>query len=457
MKASTMLFIEMYKRKLFASIPISMELGKLYYLSPKQLQALEYLHDETTDSVGYGGSARSGKSLLECFWVTFQCLAYPKVKYAIGRKELNVLMQTVGETLFKLFAFYGIEKEKDFRFNGQTHTIEFNNGSKIIFKDLAYKPTDPLFTSLGGLELTGGCIDESNECREDAVGTFASRCGWWMNNEYGIKKKTLETFNPDKSHVHRRYWKPFKDNKEILERKFIRALPSDNPHPSVRPWIESVIAEGNKIRIQRLIYGEFDYDDDDNALINFDNITNIFTNNFVQPNGYMVMSCDIALSNDAFVIVVWDGFVIKEIVKINKIDSKELVNLLQSTSEKWKVPRTNIVYDADGIGAYIEGYFHGAIGINNNHRPSRPDYMNLKSELYFMLAKFINENKIYIESVSQSIRELVIEELQCVKMETNTEKLSIIKKAKVKELIGHSPDISDALAYRMLIYLLKSK
>ena len=185
-------YVQAYKKKMYSDIAIGQDPnGDNYYLTDKQERALSLLKDEKTLFTGYGGSARSGKSLLECFWIIFECLAYPGVGYGLARKELSVLRKTVLITLFNLLNHYRLKDGDDYKYHEQKNKITFKNGSEIFLIDTAYQPSDPLYTRFGGLELTGCAIDESNESDIDAIGTLFSRCGWRKNEVYGIHKKML--------------------------------------------------------------------------------------------------------------------------------------------------------------------------------------------------------------------------------------------------------------------------
>ena len=95
--------------------------------SKKQDQAWEYLTDNKTNFIGYGGSARSGKSFLGVNWLTIMSLAYPGTAWGLGRKELKNLKRTTLVTLFNLFRDSQIEKDIHYGFNQQDKVITFFN------------------------------------------------------------------------------------------------------------------------------------------------------------------------------------------------------------------------------------------------------------------------------------------------------------------------------------------
>ena len=99
---------------------------------------------------------------------------------------------------YKFLQDYRIPKQNSGKLNSKDNCITFLNGSEILLLDCAYQPTDPLYTRFGSLELTGGFIDESNEVGEGCVAILNTRVGRQRNEEYGLKPKILESFNPDK-------------------------------------------------------------------------------------------------------------------------------------------------------------------------------------------------------------------------------------------------------------------
>ncbi|MCG9971004.1 hypothetical protein [Christiangramia crocea] len=428
-------------------------------MTPKQEQAITLLNDDTTLFVGYGGSARSGKTVLECFCAIFDCLAYPEVAWGMARKELVNLKRTVVKTLFNSFAFYGLKKDVDYKYNQQLNIITFSNGSEIFLIDSAYKPTDPLFLRFGGYELTRCAHDESNESMYEAIRILFTRTGWRNNLKYGLKKKMLETFNPDKGHVYSRYYKPFKTDKEKEHVKFIPALPSDNPHPSVKEWIEDIKKEGHKITIERLINGNFDYDDDPHALCSYDDIIAVFKNDHVKE-GQRYLTADIArLGSDKAIVKVWEGWKVIDYKVYEISKTTEIQDCINLYRVMYGIPKHHCIADQDGVGGGVVDNCD-IIGFVNNAKPFRedagedykkPEYNNLQTQCGFYLAKMVNEHQLYLAAdYSEAEKEEIIEELGQLKNHKADQdgKVYLLPKKDIKENIGRSPDWRDTLLMR---------
>jgi len=423
--------------------------------SVKQFKAWEYLTDLTTSFTGYGGAAFSGKSYLLCYWLTSMSIAYPGTAWGLGRKQLTTLKKTTLITLFKVFDECNIQNGSDFKYNQQNNTVTFENGSVIFLIDTMTLPSDPLFTRFGGLELTGAAIDESAETAYKAIEVLSTRIGRRLNDKYNIPAKMLETFNPAKNHVFSRYYLPYSNSNEREDVKFVPALPSDNPSPEVPAYIARILSTGSKVTIERLIKGNFMYDDDPSALIIFNKIQDAFTNSFAE-RGEKYISADIArFGSDNTIIGVWDGMVLEKIVTMDKNKVTEAASEILSLSRTYSVPMSNVIIDDDGVGGGVTDIL-GCNGFVNNSRPfpnpetnEDDNFNNLKSQCYFKLAESINSNKIWIRS--EEYKQLITEELEQVKQKDMDKdgKRMVIPKDKVKELLGRSPDYSDMLMMRM--------
>lgn len=456
------IYVELYKRGEYKHIPIgAYPNGDYFYMTSKQIRALELLNDDITTHIGYGGSARSGKSIIECTAIIFDCEAYPDIAWGLSRKELTTLKRTVLITMFNQLSFYGFNavlgksaNPNEYNYNQQLNKLSFHNKSDVFLIDTAYKPSDPLNTRFGGFELTKSAIDESNETDVKVVNKLFERTGWRNNNKYGLKRKQFECFNPDKNHVHSRYWLPFRDNKEPDYKQFIRALPTDNPNPAVKEWVEDIIRTGDTATIERQIHGNFDYDDDPSALVDYDAICDMFTNSHV-PEGMKSISTDLAMQGrDKYLAGLWSGMRCTLAIDEDKSSGRSIELSLKELKTTNAVPNSRIVADVDGLGNYLESYiknikeFRGGTAAVN-----KKDYDNLKSECAWALAKKINNREIYIKC-NQEQEEAVKREISvCLKrdnIESDTQKKKLIPKKKMKELLGNSPDYLDMLIMNMV-------
>jgi phage terminase large subunit len=421
--------------------------------SKKQLEAIQYLADATTSFVGYGGAAFGGKSWLAAAWITTMSLRYPDTAWGLARRQLVTLKKTTLMTLFKVFGEMRIVAGRDYTYNSNLGIITFTNKSQIFLIDMAYQPLDPLYTRFGGYELTGAVVDESAEAPLVAINTLFTRLGRRNNGKYGIKAKMLETFNPVKNHVYLRYYKPF--SKGILppERAFVRALPSDNPSPDVDEYIKNILVTGDQVTIERLIHGNFEYDDDPATLIDFDAQNDLFTNDHVPMTGEKFLTADVAgRGSDVFRVGCWDGWVLVEDIEMAKSTGKEVVDTIRAAKIRHGVPNSNIIYDADGVGGGVDGHFKGAIAfVNNGKALNGENYENIKAQMYFKLAGKINDYELWIKArKSEEKQEFIIQELGQIKRDAldSDGKLRLVKKEKVKENIGRSPDYTDMLMLR---------
>ena len=113
---------------------------------------------------------------------------------------------------------------------------------------------------------------------------------------------------------------------------------------------------------------------------------------------------------------------------------------------KWDVRRVSI----DVTGGFGNGVYDmltennpglNVIGVNFGQAPISKDYLNARTEMYFNVAEWIKEKGFYVDD--QRIRE----ELQYMTYDINASgKTFLCPKSTIKELIGRSPDASDALA-----------
>lgn len=423
---------------------------------PRQLEAYKYLRDDFTKYIGYGGSAGGGKSWLGCEW-QMQCGHHlPGSRWFIGRDQLKDTRESVLITWSKVGKRHGFTGYKE----AETG-IRFSNGSEVVFLDLSFYPRkDPMFERLGSKEFTGGWIEEAGQVHALAFDVLKSRIGRHLNKEFGIKQKMLLTFNPKKNWLYTDVYRPWKEGTLNPEWAFIQALPSDNNRLAPE-YIEGLQSIKDKATRERLLHGNWEYDDDPNALINYDAIVGLTINAHVLPSGHRYITADIAgQGSDLFVVIVWHGYVIREIITMSKSTGSEVVQTIKSAQTRHGVPNFNVCFDADGVGGGVTGFIPGAYSFVNGSSPLKykgkaENYANLKSQCYYHLAELINEGSIYLQAeIATDKIEALRQELEYVKSANPDDgKLRIIPKQEVKAHLGRSPDYSDALMMRVFFDL----
>lgn len=422
-------------------------------LTEKQTKALDFLEDRTTTELYYGGAAGGGKSMFGGYWEAKVALKYPGSRWLMGRSELKNLKKTTLNSFFEVCKMQNLKAGTHFTYNQQDSIIYFFNDSQIILADLFAYPSDPFFDSLGSLEITGAFIDEAPQVTEKAKNIVKSRIRYKLD-EFNLIPKLLMTGNPSKNWPYNEFYKPAKERTLRKDRQFIQALVTDNPYIS-RHYIESLKGLDNISRA-RLLDGDWEYDDDPSALIEYEKILDAFSNTFLPENGDKYITVDVArFGSDSTVIGIWDGYRVT-LRSYKGLSVKQTAERIEEAANRHSIPRSKIIADEDGVGGGVVDIL-GCKGFVNNSRPldnpitGKPEnYTNLKSQCYFRLAERINKGGIYIDCKDVDMKSLIIQELEQVKqwnMDKDGKK-QVIPKDKVKELIGRSPDFSDTLMMR---------
>jgi hypothetical protein len=441
MKHSTEILVELYKRKEFSQMP----------LFDKQLEALNILEDNITNELLFGGAARGGKSVLGCDWQLMRRLSMPESYSIIAREERTKLEATTLKTFFRRLKYYGLEKDIDYKWNAQRYFMEFNNGSHIFFIEIKYMPSDEEFDRLGSYDLTDAFLDESQQIHYKAIQVLKGRFSVTEGNGWKTIPKALYTCNPSKNWVNLDFVAPSKKGILPDRMKFIASLPKDNPYVP-QSYFDN-LETADETTKQRLLFGNFDYDDDPSALVDYAAILDMFTNDHVIGMKRYI-SADLAMQGrDKFIAGYWEGLRCHVDIDMKKSDGKQIEDSLNELRMLRGVGNSMIVADSDGLGQYLSAYiknirtFHGG-------RPAyvKNEFANLKSECAFKLAEHINNRNIKI-ICSPAQKEAIIKEISvCLKRDntdSDTQKKKLIPKDHMKKLLGHSPDYLDMLIMRM--------
>jgi len=413
-------------------------------LTKKQRQAVYYLKDKTTTELLFGGGAGGGKTALGCLWLMEMCTNYPGTRWLMGRAKLKTLKETTLNTFFELSSILKISDE--FNYNSHSGTIIFNNASEILLKDLFLYPSDPEFDSLGSLEITGAFIDEANQITSKAKNIVKSRIRYKLK-EYDLTPKLLLTCNPSKNWVYNEFYKPDKIGTLPTYRKFIQSLLTDNKYISEHYATNLMTLDDNSK--QRLLHGNWDYDNDPTTLITQESISNLYSNDYVtEGNKYII--ADIArYGSDKAIVTVWDGLILTDKIVLPISSTVEIQNAINALRVKHKVQLSRVLCDEDGVGGGVVDSLH-CKGFKNGGKPKNKAYYNNKTECGYKLAEMISniwikcelqENEI--EAINQELGQLKTYDID------KDGKLRILPKDKIKDNIGRSPDWLDCFIMRM--------
>jgi len=440
----------------------------------KQLEAVEYWIDNTTEQILFGGAKSGGKSYLGASLIFGDALIYPETHYFIARSELTDLRKFTIPTIYEVFKNWGLKLDDYASFNGQDNFFNLYNGSKVYLLACKEIPSDPLFERFGSMQMTRGWIEEGGEVPEVAKANLWLSIGRWKNEDYGLKKKLLITANPKKGWMKREFVDLYKENNLTPDKKFIRSLVTDNPYMSA-DYVKTLSEEKDEVRKQRLFFGDWDYAEDKDSLIDYASLDDAFTNTIVKDNN-KYLTVDVARKGrDTTVFSYWEDLELVKIDQFAKQDTAQTAQKIKDMAAIERIPYSHIIIDEDGIGGGVVDNLFGVRGFIANSTPMptkseirskvknmsvvgslKSNYRNLKSQCGFKLAEYINEHKIAFKT--GEYRDIIIEELSAIlkhKDMDSDNKLQIKPKDDIKQAIGRSPDIGDSLVFRMWFELEK--
>lgn len=426
----------------------------------KQLEVCRHWQDALVTDIVYGGSKGSGKSYLGCSLIFGDAFTYPETHYFIARDSLTNIRKFTIPSIHEVFAHWQVD-ERYYDYNGQDNYYTLYNNSRVYLLDAKPMPRDPLFARFGSMQMTRGWIEEAGEFVEAAKNNLAASVGRWKNDVYDLPPKLLQTCNPAKNYLYKQYYRPNKEGSLPAWKRFVQALPQDNRRlpPGYLENLQRTLSPNEK---QRLLFGNWEYDDDPATLIDYEKILDIWTNEHVARTGLRFITCDVArYGRDSSKICVWDGWRVIAYATHKGLSVPQLAQQLRIAMNRYQIPASRTVVDDDGVGGGVTDLVR-CKGFVNNARPldelqpvegwGMPNYVNLKSQCYYRLADRINKAGLYIELgvMNETDKEETIEELEQVKqrnMDMDTRK-AVVPKEEVKELLGRSPDNSDVLMMR---------
>jgi len=424
----------------------------------KQLEAVKAWIDDDVEEILYGGGKGGGKSYLGVALIFGDAFMYPDTRYFIARKTLADLVKYTSGTVHKVFEDWGITEDM-YKFDGKNNIWNLHNGSKIFYLDAKWIPSDPIYARFGSMEMTRGWFEEAGEVDDErCITSLANSLGRWNNQKYNLIPKLFQTANPSKNYLYEGYYMPWKSETLPKHRKFIQALVGDNKALGQKYINDMIRRMSNDISAtQRLVYGNWEYDDNELAIFDYEKIIGLFTNEYVPKTGNKYITADIAYEgSDLFVLGIWDGMVLEKVIGIEKISEVMVSKKIHDLRIEYGVPISNVIYDADGLKTFVRssvknGNLKGAIAFNNNKKAyGNENYINLKTQCYYKLAELTKKGDIYI--ADEKFKKQIVQELEQICRQPNTDdgKIRLERKSDLKKRLLRSPDFADMMMMRMV-------
>ena len=277
---------------------------------------------------------------------------------------------------------------------------------------------------------------------------------------WSFKWCILTGCNPWTNFTRSEFYKPWKSGELPPYMEFIPAKVWDNPWVD-RKYVERLERLPDKsIRKQRLLYGNFDYDDNPAILYDQDTIEKMYSRKYVGSDIEHYITIDAARQwKDKTEIWIWKWL---DLFKIYTIDKWKL------TDQSEEIRRIAMKYDVDITEYMIVDEVWVGWGLVDllwckwfiwNGQPIQPisarillykkrNYKNLRSQAFYYLQKYMSHISVNLPPEQQ---QEITEELLTVK-EKNIDmdgKLQIIPKKEMKQELWRSPDKADMMSMRM--------
>jgi hypothetical protein len=204
----------------------------------------------------------------------------------------------------------------------------------------------------------------------------------------------------------------------------------------------------------------------------------VFTNSFVEP-GSGAITVDAAIFGaDKLIICYFQGRRLEDLILMDKSSGKDIIDKIKQFQAEYKVPNSRVVYDSNGVGAFIggktSGFIPGSVAFDNGGKsiPTTKDlrkFKNLKTQCYYISGEKVNSNEYFIsERVSNmmynnkmTIRQRFLFERKAIKKgkRNDEEPYNLIQKKEMsaKYLQGESPDLLDAFMMNEFFYLVPKR
>lgn len=366
----------------------------------------------------------AGKSYALSLWIVLQCIKKPGIRGIVIAQNYRALTLVLIREIKNRCAEFGIK----FTHNKSSNEIQFSNGS-ILFAFSAESPE----ALLGLTEIDMLCMDEAAYDNEEIYNNAKDRM---RGGKY--KPMTRLISSPNSTERVQNWF-------SALCKKYnscvVRATALDNPFTTdeFKQELKDRYVEGSNLYRQQVL-GE---------ILDVDVASQIIFRNQFPPSKsdedkdkYFGMDASgMGADSDMYVVIDKYGMVDQEERKEANVFEK--CTTVTNLYEKYHIKTGN----CDLTGGYGQGTYdmvtekgYDLGGINFAQKAiDFEKYPNARTEMYMELAKAIREGFW----VNNTVKEEMIAQSAFI---NNKGQIQLIPKDDVKKIIGHSPDLCDAVA-----------
>lgn len=407
-------------------------------ISTKQNQIAQAIRNKKS-TILLAGSLGTSKTFGSAVMLISLAKQYPNSVIGVGRKNMTEMKRGTMHSFSEAARKMGVD---DYKENQQANFWLFANGSRILFFEID-QSRDREFSKIKSMNLTCGFIDEADAVSKEGFLATYGRIG--RANDEGQPAFIILACNPNESWIKEDYYDKrdnLADDTEFIEFEMQDSFLGMDYYKK----FESAPVNWRK----RYLYNDWSYGDDENSLFKYQVLDRNHTTIVEEAPRYAGL--DVARGGrDRSIGALWQGNTLIDIKMFKDRDDKITNVELARDFMRWcslnSVGYEHATVDAVGIGSGVVDYCHeqewyvkefvagsAATGAYNNRR----------SEVTHMLAQALERDEIKFLDSCPFLQELK-KELTMQEYTVEDKVLRVESKEKIKQRLGASPDIADAV------------
>lgn len=451
-----------------------------FKLKPKQQKAIEAARNPLIDTIVLIGSVGTGKTVVAAHIVISICYKYRETEWYAWRKNNTVSRKTLVKSYKRTLKAMNFVEGEDYTWHDQAMEIRFTHNDSVISFSEADITKDRDQNKIKGIDATGNHINEANELDVDTEEMIESRKG--RNNANGQPSLNIIDMNPSNGWAKKKYYDPWKkgtlpDNVIVIEFGIKDSWQSQTD-------IDRLLKR-SKWWVQRYLFNNWDYGDESGSLFDSrwfaENMTDKIDGSALRSSGLDVA---IKRGGDRAVYSLWQGLTLTRIIVVKDVDEETntdaLTEDLIELNGKYSVGYEHSAVDAVGNGAGVIGsglkrghkfyeYVSGGSpiaydtktneGLSFADKPTEDDWFDdkydmLRSQVIHAFALGLESGFVKFYKDCEYLDKLQEEAMEHG-FDEKDKKFQVESKKDIKDRIGISPDIFDAVIMGFLLQIRK--